>query len=105
KQTQPVTGEHHDLSGHCGPTCSPLAIRFLSCCGFYPPCLPNATAPELPPKLYMRPARCPVLPVKNPSKLPVAPVPQLGVQPMLRGFGLGTPAIGVPEYAEKYWSR
>src|SRR5688572_22854079 len=60
-------------------------------CGGQPPRRVNATAPELPPRLYIRPARWPVLPVKNPSKLPVAPAPQLGWHEMLSGFGLGTP--------------
>src|SRR5471032_2048502 len=67
-----------------------------------PPGRPKATAPWLPPRLYIIPARPPVRPAKKPSKLPVAPAPQLGVQPMLSGVGFGRPAIGVPLYAEKY---
>src|SRR3954471_11946601 len=69
------------------------------------PCRPKATAPWLPPTWYMSPARSPVRPVKNPSKLPVAPAPQLGLHVITNGLGLGRPWIGVPLYAEKYWSR
>ena len=44
----------------------------------------------------MSPARCPVRPVKKPSKLPVAPLPQLGAQVITSGLGLGRPGIGEP---------
>jgi len=53
----------------------------------------------------MRPARCPVRPVKKPSKLPEAPDQHEGVQLMTSGEGFETPGIGVPENAPKYWSR
>ena len=43
--------------------------------------------------------------MKNPSKLPVAPAPQFGVQVSVSSDRFGAPGMELPVLAEKYWSR